>query len=54
MLPDLDEQAATVEIAWRPATVEELIGLELDLHGSFYEKHPTAAALWFGGRIVSG
>ncbi|MGE5292954.1 MAG: TetR/AcrR family transcriptional regulator [Micromonosporaceae bacterium] len=50
MLSDLDERAAAVETAWHPITVEELIGLELDLHVGFYEKHPTAAALWFGGR----
>lgn len=50
MVADLDERAAALEEEWRPDTVEELIGLELDLHVEFYERHPTAAALWFGGR----
>ena len=49
VLPDLDERAAAVETAWHPTTVEELIGLELDLHVESCEKHATAAALWFGG-----
>lgn len=50
MVADLDERARSCERLWSPATVEELIGLELDFHVEFYEQHPTAATLWFGGR----
>jgi hypothetical protein len=33
-----------------PGTIEDLICLELDVYSGYYQTHPTAAALWFGGR----
>lgn len=51
ILAEFDEQAAAAEATWHPGTLEELIGLVLDFHVECYEAHPTAAALWFGGRV---
>ncbi len=50
-LLDFDERAVVAEPTWNPTTLEELIGLVLDLHVECYEAHPTAATLWFGGRV---
>lgn len=51
ILGEFDERAARAEPTWHPTSLEELIGLVLDLHVECYEAHPTAAALWFGGRV---
>lgn len=51
ILSEFDERTAAAEAAWHPTTLEELIGLVLDLHVECYEARPTAATLWFGGRV---
>lgn len=50
MVADLDDRVAALEETWEPGSIEELIGLELDVHVDFYARNPTATALWFGGR----
>lgn len=50
MSTDLDQHVHAAEAAWEPGTIEDLIGLELDVYSGYYQTHPTAAALWFGGR----
>jgi hypothetical protein len=50
MATDLDQQVQAAEAASEPRTIEDLIHLELDLYFSYYQDHPTAAALYFGGR----
>jgi AcrR family transcriptional regulator len=51
IVAEFDERAVAAEATWQPNTLEELIGLVLDLHVECYEARPTAAALWFGGRV---
>ncbi|MFN8173771.1 MAG: TetR/AcrR family transcriptional regulator [Solirubrobacteraceae bacterium] len=50
MVDDLDEHARAGEATWEPGDLEGLLRLEFDLHVSYYEDHPSLAALWFGGR----
>ena len=50
MVADLDAHARAAEAVWTPGDVEDLIRLQLELHAGYYERHPTLAALWFGGR----
>src|ERR1700739_1899288 len=50
MSTDLDQHVHAAEAAWEPGTIEDLICLELDVYFGYYQTHPTAAALWFGGR----
>ncbi len=50
-LHQLDAHAEHEESGWRFGSVEEFVGLELDLHVDFYEQHPSFARLWFGGRV---
>jgi AcrR family transcriptional regulator len=50
MSTDLDQHVQAAEAAWEPGTIEDLISLELDVYSGYYQTHPTAAALWFGGR----
>lgn len=51
ILTAFDERTEAAEATWHPTTLDELIGLVLDLHVECYEAYPTAAALWFGGRV---
>jgi AcrR family transcriptional regulator len=50
MSRDLDEHVQVAEAGWQAGTIEDLINLELDAYAGYYKTHPTAAALWFGGR----
>jgi AcrR family transcriptional regulator len=50
MATDLDQHVHAAEAASAPKTIEDLIDLELDAYAGYYQTHPTAAALWFGGR----
>jgi AcrR family transcriptional regulator len=47
---DLDAEVRAGEAAWKGTDLGELLRLELDLHVAYYERHPSVAALWFGGR----
>jgi AcrR family transcriptional regulator len=51
MLEDLDAHAEEAERAFSGDSVEEFVRMELDLHVAFYERHPSVAPLWFGGRV---
>lgn len=50
LIADLDEHARRAEAEWRPGDVEGLLRLELDLHATYFETHPSLSALWFGAR----
>jgi AcrR family transcriptional regulator len=47
---DLDEHVQATEAASKTRTIADVIDLELDAYAGYYETHPIAAALWFGGR----
>ena len=47
----LDQDVKAAEAAWQPGDLPGLIRLELDAHAAYLEAHPSAVALWFGGRI---
>ena len=49
-LADLDNAAIATESTWPITTVEDLVNRQLDLHVTYYETHPGALELWFGGR----
>jgi AcrR family transcriptional regulator len=51
MTADLDQQAREAEAAWQPGDPADLIRLELDTATAYFEAHPSAVALWFGGRV---
>ena len=51
MLADLDQRTQAAEAACRPGDPADLIRLELDTHAAYFEAHPSAVALWFGGRV---
>jgi AcrR family transcriptional regulator len=50
MTADLDQHARAAEAAWQPGDPASLIRLELDTAAAYFEAHPSAVALWFGGR----
>lgn len=50
MLSELEEETQAQEAAWTGGDVGELIDLLLELHVRYYRRHPSLAALWFGGR----
>jgi AcrR family transcriptional regulator len=50
LIKDLDQHVQTAETTEQPRTIEQFIVHELDIYADFYKTHPTAAALWFGGR----
>jgi AcrR family transcriptional regulator len=51
MTADLDRHAQAVEAAWEPGDLAGLVRLELDTHAAYFQAHPSAVALWFGGRV---
>ena len=51
MTADLDQHAQAAEAAWTPGDPAGLIRLELDTAVAYFEAHPSAVALWFGGRV---
>ena len=48
MTADLDQHARAAEAARRPRRPHRL---ELDTAAAYFEAHPSAVALWFGGRV---
>ena len=51
MTAELDQHAQAAEAAWQPGDPADLIRLELDTATAYFEDHPSAVALWFGGRV---
>jgi len=51
MTADLDQHAQAAEAAWQPGDLAGLVRLELDTHAAYFQAHPSAVALWFGGRV---
>jgi AcrR family transcriptional regulator len=51
MTADLDQHARAAEAAWQPGDPAGLIRLELDTAAAYFQAHPSAVALWFGGRV---
>jgi AcrR family transcriptional regulator len=51
MTADLDQHARAAEEAWQPGDLAGLVRLELDTAAAYFEAHPSAVALWFGGRV---
>jgi len=51
MMAGLDQQTQAAEAAWQPGDPAGLIRLELDTHAAYFQAHPGAVALWFGGRV---
>ncbi len=51
MTADLDQHARAAEASWQPGDSAGLIRLELDTAAAYFEAHPSAVALWFGGRV---
>jgi AcrR family transcriptional regulator len=51
MTADLDQHARAAEASWQPGDPAGLIRLELDTAAAYFEAHPSAVALWFGGRV---
>jgi len=51
MLRDLDAHVEEAEQAFTGNSVEAFVRLEIDVHVSYYEEHPSYAKLWFGGRV---
>lgn len=49
-LTDLDAYVQAAERDHPPKSLEELITNELELHVAYFEAHPGALELWFGGR----
>ena len=49
-LTDLDAYVQAAELSHPSKSVEEVIGHELELHVAYFEAHPGALELWFGGR----
>jgi AcrR family transcriptional regulator len=47
---DLDQHVLAAEAAWQPGDPAGLIRLELDTAAAYFEAHPSAVALWYGGR----
>jgi AcrR family transcriptional regulator len=52
MTADLDQHARAAEASWQPGDPAGLIRLELDTAAAYFEAHPSAVALWFGGRVA--
>jgi AcrR family transcriptional regulator len=50
MLEQLEEFTEEAERGFSGASIEDFVRLELDLHVAFYERHPSLARLWYGGR----
>jgi len=51
MLQDLEATAEEAEGSFAGGSIEEFVRLELGLHVAYYERHPSLARLWFGGRV---
>ena len=51
MTADLDQHARAAEAAWQPGDLAGLVRIELDTAAAYFEAHPSAVALWFGGRV---
>lgn len=51
MLRDLDEQAEEAERSFTGESIEEFVGIEMELHVAYYERHPSLVRLWFEGRV---
>lgn len=51
MLGDLELRSEEAEAGFSGASIEEFVRLELELHVAYYERHPSVARLWFGGRV---
>jgi AcrR family transcriptional regulator len=47
---EIDARCVAAEQTWEIASIADLLNNEIDLHVDYYRKHPSAAALWMGGR----
>ena len=51
MLSELEHDVERAEHGFSGSSIEEYVRLEMRLHLAFYERHPSLARLWFGGRV---
>jgi len=51
MLGELEEHTEQAEREFSGDSIEEYVRLEVDLHVAYYQRHPSLASLWFGGRV---
>lgn len=51
MLGELEAHAERAERGFSGESIEDYVRLEFDLHVAYYERHPSLASLWFGGRV---
>ncbi|HEX7609885.1 MAG TPA: TetR/AcrR family transcriptional regulator [Solirubrobacteraceae bacterium] len=51
MLAELEAHVEEAERGFSGETVEDYVRLELGLHVAYYQRHPSLASLWFGGRV---
>lgn len=51
MLAELEAVVEEAERAFAGESIKAFIRLEFDLYVSYYERHPSLARLWFGGRV---
>lgn len=51
MMEDLEALTEEAEQRFSGGSVEEFVRIEFELHASYYERHPSLARLWFGGRV---
>lgn len=49
-IADIDAYLRSVEQTEPPTSIDDLVGRGFDLHVAYYEAHPDAQRLWFGGR----
>ncbi|MGY4712219.1 TetR/AcrR family transcriptional regulator [Mycolicibacterium sp. CBM1] len=47
---EVDARCVAAEQTWQITSIADLLNNELDLHVDYYRRHPSAAALWMGGR----
>ena len=50
-LVKLEQHLTTAEAGWRPATIREFVTFQLGLYLDYFEGNPSAAQLWYEGRI---
>jgi AcrR family transcriptional regulator len=50
MLVELEEASQAAEAAWAGGDIGDLLDVEIGVHVTYFQAHPSLAALWFGGR----
>lgn len=51
LLTELEAATEQAEAAFAGTSIEDFVCSEMELHVSYYERHPSLVRLWFGGRV---